>query len=103
MRLAAARWLGGFGTPPPPRLAGWLVRPRKTANIRRAPLYRTLVTHGMGMGMGLQGWGRTLRVGTSKWLDTVKHKAIQGGGHGTRVSTFKNLGVNTEKKTQFLE
>ena len=25
LRLAAAGWLGGFGTPPPP-LAGWLAR-----------------------------------------------------------------------------
>ena len=39
VRLAAAGWLGGFGTPPP-RLASWLARPRKTAKIRSAPLYR---------------------------------------------------------------
>ena len=38
--LATAGWLGDFGTPPPPRLAGWLARPRKTTKIRSAPLYR---------------------------------------------------------------
>ena len=37
LRLAAARWLGGFGNP---RLAGWLARSQKTAKIRSAPLYR---------------------------------------------------------------
>ena len=45
LRLAAARWLRGFGTPPPPPvspplLAGWLARPWKTAKIRSAQLYR---------------------------------------------------------------
>ena len=50
-------WVAGrlWKPPSPPCwLAGWLAHPRKTAKIRGAP---PLLTHGMGMGMGLQGWG----------------------------------------------
>ena len=56
-RLAAAGWLGGFGnpTPPPPGwLAGWRAPGKKPKYVAIVP---PLLTHGMGMGMGLQGWG----------------------------------------------
>ena len=58
LRLAAAGWLGGFGTPPPPWLAGWLAgAPPENSQNMQCTIVPPLLTHGMGMGMGLQGWG----------------------------------------------
>ena len=55
LRLAAAGWLGGFGTPP---LAGWLAgAPPENSQNTSCTIVPHLLTHGMGMGMGLQGWG----------------------------------------------